>query len=390
MASEKTPLTIFLINFDWRDIFRTDVHEMNEKLVRDQLNPDLNNFFFFSWARMSYEVDGEHYSTRHIRTYGLEKVRPTLDIVALFAVPWVAYKKHVRPDVWSSYDFGMVPALWIAKCFFGGKIVMVLNNQPHIYSKTRRFGWIKGLYSWIVERIGIRFVDHIFTINTTMKEYIKSLGLPEENITVFAMDTIIRDEVYIRNAQKGVIRAKYSIPHDTKVLVTAARLEAEKNYPKLLELFAGLGDGYVLFCLGMGSLQAQLEAQAETLGIRDRVHFEGFVQRRDIWNYYNDADVFVLLSNVEALGIVFWEAMYARLPALGSNVDGILESIGSDGDRGRVWKHGGTQKEFTDAITFCTTPSAERSLMLERARQFVDAQIKNRVTVNDIASPHTR
>ncbi|MDE2041072.1 MAG: glycosyltransferase family 4 protein [Patescibacteria group bacterium] len=379
----KKPLNIFMINYDWRDIFRTSFVELHDKLERDQLGPDYNKFFFLSWANVSYMERNGLYETWHIRTR-LYKLKPLLDFITIFKVREAVKRFALKSDAWLTYDFGMLPALRLAKKAFGGKVVLCVSSQPHLYSKTRRFGAIKGLYSWLGERLWWRLADHFFTINENMKSYLMNIGIPANRITVFYVNTIDRDMRYIAAAAKGKVRAEYAIPASTKILLTVARLESEKNYPKLLELFAGLGPGYVLVALGRGSLLDTLKDQAKRLGIENRLIFPGFIHRDDIWNYYADADAFVLLSQAEALGLVFWEAMHMNVPVIGSAADGIVETIGEDGLRGRIWREIDGQEGFNERVKFAVRPSPERDAMLVRARQFVDRQRQNKVTFNDV------
>lgn len=379
----KEPLSIFMINYDWRDIFRTSMVELKDKLERDRLNPGLNDFFFFSWANASYEKMEGRMRTVHRKTH-LYPLKPVLDAWAAVLVPFVVRKYRLHPRVWMTYDFGMLPALRICKMFFGGTVVLCLNNQPRIYSKTRAFGGLKSFYSSMAEKLWWVLADHFFTINENLKAYLMDVGVPPGRITVFAMNTIDRDLSFIAAAKKGVIRAKYSIPGDAKIVLTVARLEAEKNYPQLLELFAGLGPGHVLICLGRGSLLESLKAQARKLGIEGRVFFPGFVHREEIWNYYADADAFVLLSKAEALGVVFWEAMHMGVPVIGSDADGIVETVGQDKERGRIWRERDGQAGFNQMMRFCFVPGAERDAMLQRAKEYVNKQRDNKVTINDL------
>ncbi len=389
MSTSETPLQFFIVNFDWRDLFRTGRGEFTEKLNRDQLRPDLNRFFFFSWGRKQYvSLDGV-WQTVHTRTFGLHILRPLLNLWALVLIPYVAWRYRIRPDVWLVYDFGMVPACWIAHKLFGGRLIMLLNNQPVLYSQARRFGWLKGWYSFVTERMSVGFVEHFFTLNETMREYLANLGVSRERTTLFTVNTIERDAAHITASHAGAIRVQYRIRSDQKILVAVARLEAEKNYPLLLDLFATLPSTYVLFCLGEGSYRPQLETKVRELGIADRVFLPGNIPRADIWNYYKDADAFVLLSKVEALGIVFWEAMYVDVPVLGAAVPGIMESLGIDGERGRVWDESDGVQGFGERVRFCTTDSPERDAMVARAKEFVDTKITNRVTFNDFISTST-
>ena len=95
---------------------------------------------------------------------------------------------------------------------------MYVNNQAQIYSETRRFGKIKGAYSWVAERIGAPFVKYFFTINETMCDYLIGLGAKRENITIYNVNTINRDKKYIMQAKDGVIRiTSYNVCY-TKLL----------------------------------------------------------------------------------------------------------------------------------------------------------------------------
>lgn len=380
---KKKEYTVFIVSYDWRDLFRTNNKEYFEKLQRDQLCPEVNDFFFFSWAKEAYDVRDGKWCTAHRKTYGLEKIRPLLNLWAFFLIPYTAYKYSVRPDVWVVYDFGMVPAMWLASKLFGGVLILYVNNNPQDCSLTRKFGKIKQMYSKLTERIGVYFVKHFFTLNESMCEYLMGLGVQKKNIHIYTVNTVERDIEYIRNAQKGYVREKYALPNETKILLTVARLEEEKNYPLLLDLFSTIPSENVLFCLGAGSLMEKLQEQTKKLQIENRVFFVGNVDRNEIWNYYKDADVFVLLSKAEALGIVFWEAMYIGVPTIGSNLNGIIESLGKDGERGKIWKETDGQEGFNNLVSFCVTPSEERDTMISQARIFVDERLENRDTLND-------
>lgn len=377
-----------MINCDWRDMFGTSPQEFEDKLRRDQLNPDINTFFILSWAKLTRRETRGRITAQHIKTR-LGFFRPLLDVRNFFACIYRVMREGIKADIWLCYDFGFVPALWVCSRIRGGTVVMLLNNQPYVYSKTRRFGFMKSLYSRFLELVMPPCVDKFYTINATMRDYIKNLGVPEKKIFVFTMDTILREKNLIESAQAGAIKQKYSIPSSSKVILTVARLEPEKDYPRLLELFASLGEGYVLLCLGRGSLLDELKAQCVRLGIEQRVHFPGFVHREEIWNYYADADAFVLLSKAEALGVVFWEAMYAGVPCIGSDIPGIVETIGGDGDRGRILSDKLDGEAFKKMITeACADDEHSRhktQAMTDRAKKFVESKIHEQLSINDLA-----
>lgn len=382
----KQKLSVLLINCDWNNLFQTDFERLFQKLQRDRLAPELNTFHLFSWARESYkDKRGDSFTAVHVNTR-LSWFKPWFDFASTILVPWEWYKNKTKIDVVATYDFGFLPAAWIVKKMAGAKIVMVINNMPRVYSATRKFGGIKSFYSWILEKLFASIPDEYFTINEAMKTYLLDLSIPAAKIHIFAMDTLNRDMQYVKAAERGVIRSRYKLPEDAKIIVSVARLEAEKNHEESIELFATLPKNFYLFILGEGSLRKKLEALAASRGVADRVFMPGFVKRDDIWHFYKDADVFVLLSHAEALGVVVWEAMYMRVPVIGSIAPGIIESTGAQKERGYIYKHEDGPEYYKRLIETCVTDSPSRTLMLDRAFAYVDEKIKNKIILNDIVS----
>jgi L-malate glycosyltransferase len=84
-----------------------------------------------------------------------------------------------------------------------------------------------------------------------------------------------------------------------------------------------------LLLIGDGPERASLEQSAKSLGIADRVRFQGFVD--DIWTFYYQMDLFVLPSLHEGIPIALLEALGAGLPVIASSVGGIPQVIGASG-----------------------------------------------------------
>lgn len=378
------PLNILIINNDWRNIFESGFDELYKKLERDQLRPDLNNFFFFSWSTVSYfKKRNERFFSVHVKTVW-RSFKPFVDFLSIVTVPFVIKKNGFKPDVILVYDLGFVFPAKILKMMYDSKVVFCMTNMPEVYSRTRRFGKVKAFYSSLLEHLFVRMVDVGYTINDTMKKYIIKIGLDEKKVVVFASDTINRDMVHLKASKKGIVRKRHAIKDDSKIILSIGRLEAEKGFPRLLDIFAKLDPSFTFIILGEGTLRKELEEQALRLGFGERVHFVGFVDRVGIWNYYQDADLFMLLSNAEALGLVFWEAMYMGVPAIGSTAEGIVESLGKHGERGLIIEPDETIDSIKNKITFALTEGKKRNGMLIQAKQYVEKEIANTITINDL------
>lgn len=74
---------------------------------------------------------------------------------------------------------------------------------------------------------------------------------------------------------------------------------------------------------GKGSLKEQLEQEVEDLGIAGNVEFHGEVSHEDIFNVYDQYDIFINASTVDNLPGSLLEAFAAGLPVVSTNAGGI-------------------------------------------------------------------
>jgi glycosyltransferase involved in cell wall biosynthesis len=96
------------------------------------------------------------------------------------------------------------------------------------------------------------------------------------------------------------------------------RLARQKNFPLLLDSFARIaGPDDRLIIAGDGRGRKQLIALAQRLGIADRLALPGYVNPVD--PLLADADMLVLSSDYEGLGVVIIEALAAGLPVVATD-----------------------------------------------------------------------
>lgn len=105
-----------------------------------------------------------------------------------------------------------------------------------------------------------------------------------------------------------------------KQIVAVGRLEKQKNYPMLLNAFAGFKQkhkDYTLHIFGDGSLKEILMQMVGDLCIRDDVFFHGFVN--SINSRIKKARMFVLSSDYEGISNALLEAMAAGIPSISTD-----------------------------------------------------------------------
>jgi glycosyltransferase involved in cell wall biosynthesis len=108
-------------------------------------------------------------------------------------------------------------------------------------------------------------------------------------------------------------RRALGLADDDFVLVTSARLARWKRIDRAIDAVALLRDrhGTVarLIVVGDGEERANLEAQVDELGLRDRVRFTGAVPQSEVTRYLWAADIFLSLNELSNVGNPLLEAM---------------------------------------------------------------------------------
>jgi glycosyltransferase involved in cell wall biosynthesis len=108
-------------------------------------------------------------------------------------------------------------------------------------------------------------------------------------------------------------------------MLNVARLVPQKGQDMLLEAYAKSKQSMPLVIVGEGKLNAELKAKAKALGIDENVHFVGNQENPYVWMKH--AELFVLSSKFEGLGIVLFEALACGTPILSVDCPGGVRDV---------------------------------------------------------------
>jgi glycosyltransferase involved in cell wall biosynthesis len=115
-------------------------------------------------------------------------------------------------------------------------------------------------------------------------------------------------------------------------LVHAGRLDDNKSTITAVEALALTDQPHHLTVIGEGTLREYLEQRAIELGLQDRVHFDPFLPRAELWRRLPNFDAFVFTTRgLEAFGLVLIEAQAHGLLVVYSDLPGVRETLGGAG-----------------------------------------------------------
>jgi glycosyltransferase involved in cell wall biosynthesis len=180
----------------------------------------------------------------------------------------------------------------------------------------------------MLERLSNGCLDLGIAISRTTKAaWVERTRIPPRRVKLIYHG--IDPDKFRRRRSRTEARQALGMPADGRVYVGGVgRLDEAKGFTCLIEAVAALATtrpNITMLIAGEGPLASVLTAQAQRLGVADRVHLVGF--RRDVQEVLDALDVFAMPSVCEAFGYALAEAMATELPAVGSAVGGIPELI---------------------------------------------------------------
>ena len=171
-------------------------------------------------------------------------------------------------------------------------------------------------------------------------------------------------------------------------VVSVGRLIEFKGFHHLLAAVARARDAGVrvdLDLMGDGPWRDRLVAQAEALGIMDRVTFHGNVQLQQMKATFAEADAFALACIVDPAGAsdmlptVITEAMLSALPVVSSRIAGIPEQV-AHGETGLLTAPG-DEAALTEALVAMATDPERARRMGAAGRARAEAHFATGVTL---------
>lgn len=201
---------------------------------------------------------------------------------------------------------------------------------PYVMPETVGKGYLKKFISQMPEII--QNSDMIITVSEfSKKDIMRIFDVEDEKIRV---THLAADELFMpidKGFSKEFMKNNYGIEND--FILYLGGFSPRKNVKSILVAFSriykNLSKDYKIVIIGPSKDEhSYLIKLSESLGIKDYVHFTGYVPYDHLPYFYNACSVFTYPSLYEGFGLPPLEAMSCKAPVITSNVSSIPEVTG--------------------------------------------------------------
>ncbi|TFG48024.1 MAG: glycosyltransferase [Gemmatimonadales bacterium] len=176
------------------------------------------------------------------------------------------------------------------------------------------------LYEWLQVR-AYRRAQAVVAVSRPLRDRLVNGGVPPAQVRILP-NAWAPKALLSREEARRRLRLTGPAP----VIGWVGRLTREKGADVFLEALAHIPDQpWTASIIGDGRERPALEAQAERLGIAERIRWHGLMP--DAAGLYPAFDAWVLSSRTEGTPIALFEAMAARVPVVVTTVGGVPDVV---------------------------------------------------------------
>jgi len=232
-----------------------------------------------------------------------------------------------RPDVIHCVDPWLLNLLGLA-CMFWGKdrgVPLVASYNTHFpnYLKYYGLGFFEE-FVWQFLRGTYTDADQALTVSTQMVSELDARSIGPAEIWKPGVDI----RLFTPERRSNEWRQRLGATTEGPLLLYVGRLAAEKGLDLLRPLLERLPEAS-LALIGDGPHRTQLERSLKGT----RTHFAGFLRGADLASAYAAADVLIMPSCTETLGLVAVEAAASGCPVVAARAGGLTDTV-RDGNTG--------------------------------------------------------
>lgn len=245
---------------------------------------------------------------------------PLGDLKTLWSL--IRLMRQEKPDIVHTHT---------AKAGLVGRIAAFVCGVPvvvHTYHGHVLSGYFSNAFSKMLQLLDKTLALRTTAIVTLSESLKKELSqkfriAPEAQFHIIPLGRELKT-LLATPRKNGALRKELGLPTDTLLFGIVGRLVPIKAHEQLLHAMKAIPHVH-LAVVGEGPLQESLQFLAQSLGLKERVHFLGW--RSDLENIYSDLDCSVLCSKNEGTPLSMIESFAAGCPVVATAVGGIADML---------------------------------------------------------------
>jgi glycosyltransferase involved in cell wall biosynthesis len=193
------------------------------------------------------------------------------------------------------------------------------------------------------------------------------------------------DQIDTARAEGSDVRGQFAIPNDAIVVGTAAVISQQKALSILIK---GLhrantqtDENLHAVIAGDGPQRSEVEALVSKLGLEDRIHFPGMIERNSVYQLLAEVDIYAMPSRWEGFSMAAVEALGSETPCLFSDIGPFVQPY-----RNVARFHSVDDiEEFAEQLIELAEDSDLREMYAQSGRKLVE----KRYTLEEIANRYS-
>lgn len=230
-----------------------------------------------------------------------------------------------RVQLFHATDFVLPPV------FPGVAALLTVHDLSFVRVPDSADPRLKSFLDSVVPR-SVRLAGHVLADSMATKvDLLELYGVSADKVSVLLSGVQGRFFDQLGVLVLMTTRNKYSI-RDTPYVLSVGTVQPRKNYSRLIQAIAAIRsrgcDVDLVIAGGKGWLEDEIYQSMEASGIKNHIHFTGFVDEADLPGLYQGAVCLAFPSLYEGFGLPVLEAMASRIPVVTSNVSSLPEVAG--------------------------------------------------------------
>ena len=210
-----------------------------------------------------------------------------------------------------------------------GRLAAALRGWPtvlHEHANLTDTPWFQK----VADRLLAPYTDLAIAVSRSTAEFvIRARQVPDGKTRVVYLGAPVEEFARVRTREEvRRVRSTLGLPADALVVGTVTRLMPSKGNQYLVEAARLVLDHApdTHFCIvGEGELSGELERQARSLGLTERLRFAGYT--RDVAGALAAFDVVAFPSLWEGTPLTAFEALAAGRPIVATDADGLTDIL---------------------------------------------------------------